>query len=146
MKLQLCGRSIIENLPTPKVLPKSVAKFYSDAHIAHNAGQTLAGLFLLRTFVEQFWNGLAERRILIVPNEGSRVYPDRLGAAYNAILPDDFKDRFPSLSKIYEDISERLHNATADADFFEKAVNDIVEHFEARRLWKQDAVEEDRAQ
>jgi hypothetical protein len=52
MKLTLCGRSMIESLPIPKSLPKSVANYYSDAHIAHNAGQTLAGLFLLRTFVE----------------------------------------------------------------------------------------------
>ncbi len=146
VKLQLCGRSIIESLPVPKSLAKSVSKFYADAHIAHNAGQTLAGLFLLRTFVEQFWRDLARRGVLVVSDKDSRLYADKLGDAYNDVLPHEFKERFPSLSKIYEEISNSLHNATADGELFAKAANEIVEHFDARRVFKQDAEEERRAQ
>jgi hypothetical protein len=143
-KLTLCGRSIIESLPVPKSLPKPVAKFYADAHIAHNAGQTLAGLFLLRTFIEQFWRQLAERGAIKVSNNKSQLHADELGTAYNASLPADFKVRFPSLSKIYEEISDRLHTATADGELFAKATSDIIEHFDARQLYKQDAEDKDR--
>src|ERR1035437_4904907 len=50
LKLRIAGRDPIEVLPTPKVLPKAPSKYYSDATVAHHAGQTLAGLFLLRVF------------------------------------------------------------------------------------------------
>jgi hypothetical protein len=144
-KLTLCGRSIIESVPVPKVLPTSVANFYADAKIAHNSGQTLAGLFLLRTFIEQFWRKLAERGAIAVSNENSRLYADDLGAAYNTTLPDDFKSRFPSLSKIYEEISARLHDGSADADLFAEALDEIKQHFEARRLFRLDGEDERRA-
>jgi hypothetical protein len=144
LKLTLCGRSIIESLPVPKSLPKSVAKFYADAQIAHNAGQTLAGLFLLRTFIEQFWRELAQRGVLVVSNEDSRLDADKLGTAYNAILPDDFKTRFPSLSKIYERISGCLHNAKPDDQLFANAADEIINHFDARQLFKLDAEDERR--
>jgi hypothetical protein len=144
MKLTLCGRSIIESLPVPKSLPKSVAKFYGDAQIAHNAGQTLAGLFLLRTFIEQFWRKLAERGVLAISNKDSRLQPDQLASAYNAILPEDFKNRFPSLSKIYDQISDCLHNAKPDDKVFANAADEIINHFDARQLFKQDAEEERR--
>jgi hypothetical protein len=144
MKLTLCGRSIIESLPVPKSLPKSVAKSYADAHIAHNAGQTLAGLFLLRTFIEQFWRERIQSGVLEIPNKDSRLHADELAKAYNAILPEDFKNRFPSLGKIYDQISDCLHNATPDGEVFAKAANNILEHFDARRLFKQDAEEERR--
>ena len=42
LKLTLCGRSIIESLPVPKSLPKSVAKFYADAQIAHKRRPNLS--------------------------------------------------------------------------------------------------------
>jgi hypothetical protein len=143
-KLTLCGRSIIESLPVPKSLPKPVAKFYADAHIAHNAGQTLAGLFLLRTFIEQFWRQLAERGAIKVSNKKSQRHADELGTAYSASLPADFKVRFPSLTKIYEQISDCLHSGKADGELFVKSASEIEEHFEARRLYKQDAVDKER--
>jgi len=145
MKLTLCGRSVMESLPVPKALPKSVAKFYSGAEIAHNAGQTLAGLFLLRTFIEQFWRQLAQSGVIALSGKNPRLYADELGDAYNNTLPNDFKSRFPSLKKIYDEISDRLHSATADDGLFTKAASDIVEHFQARRLFKQDAEDERRA-
>jgi hypothetical protein len=87
---------------------------------------------------------LAQRGVLATSNKDSRLHADELGDAYNTTLPDDLKTRFPSLSKIYEQISDRLHSATADAELFAKAANDIIEHFDARRLFKQDAEDERR--
>jgi hypothetical protein len=66
LKIRLTGRDPIEVLPTPKELPKAMSKYFSGAHIAHNAGQTLAGIFLLRTFIEQFWRSLPSVQGLIV--------------------------------------------------------------------------------
>jgi hypothetical protein len=97
---------------------------------------------MLRVVIEQFWSELERRHVLIVSDERGQLHADQLADAYNDILPPDFKDRFPSLGKIYKDISERLHNATADTELFEKAAADIVEHFDARRMFKLDAEDE----
>ena len=55
---------------------------------------------------------------------------------YQESLPDDFKARFPSLPKVYTNLSTALHSAAADVELFEKASLEIVEHFDARRVFK----------
>jgi hypothetical protein len=95
VKLRLVGRDPIEVLPTPKVLPKVAAKFFGYAQIAHHAGQTLAGIFLLRTFIEQFWRSLPEVQALI--QKHPRATGEEQGNLYQTTLPEDFKNRFPSL-------------------------------------------------
>jgi hypothetical protein len=134
LKLRLCGRDPIEAVPPPKVLPGSHSKFYSDAQIAHHAGQTLAGIFLLRTFIEQFWRSVPEVQELI--KQQARATGDEQATAYQAMLPPDFKSRFPSLSDVYGQLSTAMHEAKADAALFEDCCAKIVEHFEARRLFK----------
>jgi hypothetical protein len=54
MKLTLCGRVPMEHVTVPPVIPKAVQSYYSGAIVAHQSGQTLAGLFLLRTLIEQW--------------------------------------------------------------------------------------------
>lgn len=134
LKFRLCGRDPIEAIPPPKVLPKELSKFYSDAQIAHHAGQTLAGIFLLRTFVEQFWRSVTEVQEVI--KRQAKATGDEQGNAYQATLPVDFKSRFPSLSDIYGKLSAAMHEAKADAVLFEDSCAEIVEHFEARKLFK----------
>jgi len=133
-KLRLVGRDPIEVLPTPGVLPKSVSKYYSDGQIAHHAGQTLAGLFLLRTFVEQYWRTLQPVKELIAALP--RATGDEQGEAYQKTLPDDFKARFPSLKDVYSQLSAAMHDARADAQLFEGSSAGIVKHFEARKLFE----------
>jgi hypothetical protein len=134
LKLRLVGRDPIEVLPTSKVLPKAQSKFYGDAQIAHHAGQTLAGIFMLRTFVEQFWRSLPQVQMLI--QQQSRATGDEQGTVYQATLPDDFKNRFPSLPDIYGKLSAAIHEARADGGLFEQSCDRIVEHFDARRLYR----------
>jgi hypothetical protein len=134
LKLRLVGRDPIEVLPTPKVLPKVQARFYGDAQIAYHAGQTLAGIFLLRSFVEQYWRSLPEVQALI--QKQPRATGDEQGTAYQATLPVDFRNRFPSLSDIYGKLSAAMHGAHADAALFEDCCGQIIEHFEARNLFK----------
>ncbi len=124
-KLTLSGRSPIEHVAVPKVIPKEVVQFFSGAIIAHQSGQTLAGLFLLRTFIEQW-----------VKKYGAKQ--ERADDAlkwYNETLPEDFKSRFPSLEHLYSELSNSIHAADASQELFDKTVLDIERHFEARRLF-----------
>lgn len=91
LKLRLAGRDPIEFVPPPAVL-KGSPKFFSDAQIAHHAGQTLAGLFLLRVYIEQYWRSLPQVRQLI--ESTSRATGEEQGQAYQNALPNDFKSRF----------------------------------------------------
>jgi hypothetical protein len=121
-------------LPTPKVLPKGVSKYFGNALIAHHAGQTLAGLFLLRVFIEQFWRTVPAVQKLIA--EKPRANGDEQGDAYQSVLPLDFKSRFPSLKDVYGNLSAAIHAADENAVLFDDSCAKIVEHFEARRLYK----------
>jgi hypothetical protein len=125
-KLTLSGRSPIEHVEVPSVIPKQIQRYYSNAIVAHQSGQTLSGLFQLRTCVEQ-WAYHMQR--------GSRGADEAL-EAYMLSLPDDFKARFPSLPKVYTDLSGALHQAREDAELFVTSADNIVEHFDARRVYK----------
>lgn len=133
-KLILAGRDPIEKLPTPRVLPKRAAKYFSDAVIAHHAGQTLAGLFLLRVFLEQYWRTVPNVEKLL--DQNPRATGEDQGSAYNETLPDDFKARFPSLKDIYCRLSEAMHKADGNAELFEEACRELERHFDARRLFE----------
>jgi hypothetical protein len=99
LKLRLSGRDPIEVVPVPVFLPKAHSKYYSTAIIAHHAGQTLAGLFLLRVLIEQFWRSLPAMQDLL--KQDPRATGERQGEVYQATLPVDFRSRFPSLSDVY---------------------------------------------
>jgi hypothetical protein len=125
--LTLSGRTPIEHLDTPAAIPKPERSFWAGAHLAHHCGQTLAGLFLLRTLIEQH-----ARRIL--PEQA--LLGGDLVAAYTATLPTDFNSRFPSFTDLYARLSDALHRADPAAFLFQDAASKIVEHFEAKRLFK----------
>ena len=134
LKLRLVGRDPIEAVPAPSVLPKATRKFFGDAQIAYHAGQTLAGVFLLRTFIEQFWRSLPQVQSLI--QQQPRATGDEQGATYQATLPEEVKRNFPSLSAIYGRLSAAMHEGNGDGALFEASCAEIVEHFEARKLFK----------
>jgi len=126
LKLTLSGRTPMEHAQVPKVIPKEISKFYSGAVIAHQSGQTLAALFMLRTACEQWSRLFADKS-------------DRADAAmdkYMATLPDDFKARFPSLQKKYSDLSAAIHEANASEDLYLTTISDLERHFKARDLYE----------
>jgi len=127
LKITLCGRSPIEVVEVPKDIPKSVRQYCSDAIIAYNSGQTLASLFLLRTLIEQYIRNL---------NLSSETLIDRLLDLYMDKLPEDFKSRFPSLKNIYSQLSEAIHKADPSTELFQKSLESIYTHFDAKRLYK----------
>jgi len=126
-KLTLSGRAPIETVDVPSVIPKEVRRFYSDGVVAHQSGQTLAAVFLIRTLIEQW----ARTQIDNPPNQADQVLD-----AYMASLPEDFRQRFPSMRTLYGELSAHVHAAKGSPDLFVRAVSQIVEHFDARRLYK----------
>jgi len=126
MKLTISGRAPIEHVTVPSVLPKTLQRFYSSAVVAHQSGQTLAGLFLLRTLIEQW----ARQQI------GTELKADEVLDEYMLTLPNDFRQRFVSMRDLYGKLSVDIHSATGCEPLFDEASSKIVEHFEARRLFK----------
>lgn len=132
-KLTLCGREPIEEVRAPSTIPKNQATFYKSAVIAFQSGQTLAAIFLLRVFVEQYWKS---HRNLVSELESDRPTGEELGAAYRKTLPPEFNSQFPSLSDVYEDLSGAMHSAQADDASFLKCLSKTDLHFEAIDLFK----------
>jgi hypothetical protein len=124
-KLTLSGRTPIEHVDVPKVIPKSVATFYSGAIVAHQSGQTLAGIFLLRTLLEQY---------AYTKSTNPQSADDAIDQYMNG-LPADFKARFPSFRDLYSALSVDIHTAKGSPSTFDDSISKIIKHFEARRLY-----------
>jgi hypothetical protein len=125
--LQLEGRSPMEQLELPTFLPRQERPFYRDALIAIDAGKTLAALFYLRTFLEQFGRRVAEV-------EG-RLPGVEIMSAYAETLPIKHRDSMPSLREWYDKLSAAIHSAKEDAELFEDARKQIEQHFKVRDVF-----------
>jgi len=127
LKLTQSGRAPMEHIEVPAAIPTSLGKWFRGAIVAHQSGQTLAGVFLLRTLIEQWVKQATEQPDL---------QADKAIDAYMDLLPPDFKGRFLSLRAQYSDLSDDIHCAIGSADLFDSAKSVITEHFKARRLFK----------
>jgi hypothetical protein len=126
-QLSLHGRSPIEHIEIPAYIPKIEGHWFRDATIALHGGKTLAALFYLRTFVEQF----ARRQTKLT----GRKTGDEIMSAYGDILPLKQRDFMPSLREWYEKLSEAVHEAREDGALFEDARKEIERHFEFRKAF-----------
>lgn len=126
-KLTLCGRAPIAQFRLPSFLPKTEEGFYRDAIIAYQAGQVLPGLFMLRTFIEQF-----ARRLTGINNTSASG--DELFVSYGKGLPAKYRATMVSLGEWYRKLSVALHSAEARGELFELARIAIEKHFEQRRV------------
>jgi len=124
--LYLEGRSPIEHVSLPAYIPKQESRLFSDAIIAFNAGKILAGLFYLRAFIEQF----ARRQTKTV----GKVTGDVIMESYGKLLPEDLRNRIPSLKECYEKLSIPIHLAEDNVDVFENVRLEIDRHFDMRRV------------
>jgi DNA-binding GntR family transcriptional regulator len=127
LKLTIVGRSPIEHVDVPQVIPKNQRKYFGGAVVAAQSGQTLPALFMLRTFLEQF----AASQV-----SDHSLRADAVIDAYMASLPDAVRSHFISPRDMYSRLSEAIHAAREDMPFYEEIVGQIIEHFEARRLYK----------
>jgi len=126
-KLILEGRSPIEHVELPNFIPEKESGYYSNALLAFNSGKILAGLFYLRTFVEQF-----ARR---VTGMTGRATGDEILDTYYGNLPSPTKDQMPSLREWYENLSVPIHTGTDDVAVFNAAKEAIDKHFEIRKVF-----------
>ncbi len=126
-KLTLCGRSPIEHVDVPRVIPKAVRNFYSSAIVAFQSGQVLAANFLLRTLIEQWMIQSVPKQL-----DGNEKIQD----AYVDTLPEDFRSRFPTLRDMYASLSADIHGAIGSAELFRSSQEDLLKHFDARRLYE----------
>lgn len=127
LKLSLAGRSPIEHVAVPSVIPKEQRKYYSGAILAFQSGQTLPALFMLRTFIEQF----AAAQV-----SGKSLRADAVLDLYMTSLPEPVRAHFASPREIYSRLSDAIHSASEDEALFTASCEQIVEHFEARRLYR----------
>lgn len=126
LKLTNEGRSPIEHVEVPPFVPDSVQRFFGGSIVAYQSGQTLAGVFLLRTLVEQWARSAGGSK---------KEQADQVMEDYMVTLPDDFKNRFPSMRTLYGELSVDIHNATGSAELSEKAMAQITQHFDVRRMF-----------
>ncbi len=93
-----------------------------------HGGKTLAALFYLRTFIEQF----ARRITGTQGKETGDVIMDK----YSATLPPRQRDAMPSLRDSYGRLSEALHVAREDQKLLEASLDAVQMHFDFRRIFK----------
>lgn len=127
IKLTLSGRAPIETVVTPSVIPKQVSKYFRSAIVAHQSGERLAGIFYLRTFIEQ-WVKISINNIEIEASDAIDQYM--------TTLPLDFKSRFPSIKEMYSKLSIDIHTANTETILFDQIKDQLTEHFEARKIFK----------
>jgi hypothetical protein len=127
-KLTITGRSPFEEVEVAMYIPKPEKWLFSEAIVAAQTGNVLAGLFYLRSFIEQFGRrqtGITEKQ----PGE-------TILELYQKTLPEKVRDHMPSLKSWYEKLSVPLHSAKQDIAVFDEARKAIEEHFDFRRLYK----------
>ncbi len=127
-KLSIHGRSPIEKVAVPSFIPKPESKWYRDAVIAMKTGRTLAAIYFLRTFVEQF-----ARRVTKINDKRSG---DEILTEYGSTIPDPPRGSMPSLKEWYGKLSEAIHAANEDGEMLKSAFEEIDRHFDFRRLYK----------
>lgn len=129
LKLIQSGRSPMEEFDIPKYIPKSHRKYFSDAIIAYNSGQVLAGNFLLRTFIEQYVRSQVSR------SESQEI--DTIFNEYRDNLHEDFNRHFPSLYSIYSSLSSDIHSALGSEEVFLDSKRDVKTHFKAKEAFSE---------
>lgn len=127
-KLTIEGRSPIETVVLPSFIPKIESRLLTGAVVAHQTGNPLAGLFYLRSFIEQF----ARRQTGIKGKQTGKKILD----AYQALIPKKQRDQMPSLRSWYDKLSAPIHTAKEESAVFEEAKAAIIEHFDFRRAFK----------
>ena len=83
---------------------------------------------MLRTLIEQFARAAS--------GASPDAKADEVLEQYMVTLPNDFKGRFRSVKELYGTLSADIHGAIGSSTTFEDAASAIVDHFEARRLFK----------
>ena len=126
LKLTLSGRAPIEDVSVEPFVPTPAKEHLRDARLAYQSGQTLSGLFQLRTAIERW----TKSQVPGVANV------DDAWESYMKSLGGSFNSQFPSLRDLYTKLSQALHTANSDDALYVDCDQKIVQHFDARRLFR----------
>ena len=126
LKLTLSGRSEFPIVEIPKTIPEEESDHFRKAVVSEFAGHTLAGLLYLRVYIEQYL-----RR---VTGAKGRKRGDELGDLYRPLLHEDFPKTFKPLATVYDELSEKLHDADPSHEQFQSSKTDIERHFRQLQL------------
>jgi len=130
--MELSGRDPFDAVNVPSSLPRAISKFYTEAQIAQNTGQSLAALCLLREFIEQFWLRLPEIQEAL--DLDPRMNISEIGTMYAGLLPLDFKAEYPNLMQCYQTLKAAIEGSAVRPDVFQFCSSEIVDHLDGRRF------------
>jgi hypothetical protein len=130
--LRIEGRSPMEYLEVSKFIPHAEQRWFREAIIAYQTGKTLAALFYLRMFIEQFARRWTSALLL-------RLSGDTILDAYSDTIPPNLRGFMPSLREWYDKLSEPIHSAKEDVQTFENARSAVEKHFRIREVHELDA-------
>jgi hypothetical protein len=125
-KLTLSGRSPIEHVEVPNEIPKPERIYWQSAFLAYHVRETLAGLFMLRTLIEQHAGRVVG---------DAKLLGGDLVDKYTEGLHEDFKSKWPSFGDLYRKLSIALHRANASDALFVEVAAKIIKHFRAKELY-----------
>jgi len=120
-KFTLVGRSHLFKSDIPKSVPDEERDFLNRAILANGTGNTLAGLFLLRVFIEQYMRRVTGTKV--------KIRGDDLADRYALLLNEEFPKSMPAFKALYEDLSICMHGANASVEKFESILKVIYKHF-----------------
>lgn len=100
--------------------------------MAANSGKVLAGIFYLRTMIEQHARIVAGPTLSSAPEQKPRA--DDFLDAYMNTLDAGFRQRAPSLRSTYDSLSAAVHEANDSMEIFDAARSDIILHFDRLRI------------
>lgn len=126
-KLTVTGSSEYPKVSVARDIPEEIEGYVSEAIIAAGTGRILAGLFFLRTAIEQHMRLATKLR--------GRQTGDELATAYFKLLDKEFPKRDWILGRVYEELSSKLHMAEADEKQFEKSIMELNRFFSILKLY-----------
>jgi hypothetical protein len=126
LKLIIVGRSRFEKPQIPTYIPKQEIAFFRDSIISFQTGRTLAAIFYLRTFLEQYLRRATKA--------DGKTSGEKLADKYLKTLPEDFPSRFKNIREIYEKLSDCIHSAANDDKAYEQSKSAVEQHFRVLQL------------
>ena len=128
LKLTITGRSRFERPQVPPYIPKQEIDFFRDSIISFQTGRTLAAIFYLRTFLEQYLRRTTETK--------GKTRGENLANTYLKTLPEDFPSRFKNIREIYAQLSDCIHSVSSDDEAYEQSKSAVEQHFRALQLFQ----------
>ncbi|MFK7790035.1 MAG: hypothetical protein AB8C95_11170 [Phycisphaeraceae bacterium] len=137
IKLQLTGRSDPYRPTVGSEWPKACRPIVSDALAADFQNDTPAAYYHLRTALEF----LMKQTLAL--STAAKIDGTELNNLYNSTLPDNLRSDFPSLGKIYSELSEGIHTRRGDTNRFRELVAMANDHLKAKTLFEKYALSRD---